>query len=561
MLESLTIKNFAIIENTSLSFDLGFNVLIGQTGAGKSIILDALKFVLGDKPSKDNIRHNTNEMSVKAVFSNINSKVVDKLKDFDIDCEEGLIIFNRTFNIEGKSSCKINGETVTVSMLKQIGEMIFDMYGQNDGVSVLNVKNHIKMIDLYKPEKLTKYKTQISDLLKQYKEVEKEISDIGGYGEDRERLLDLLAYQIKEIETANLQPNEDVDLEAQIKTLTNFEKISSALEQSYALIESDNLGQALSHLGNIKSFDDKLEDYHNRLNSSVIELEDIASSIKDYLSNMSYSEAELDALNTRLESIKLLKKKYGKTIEDVLSFLDKTKNQYDDILNSEEKLKVLNQKKTNLRNELYKVCLDLHNTRVVLSNEIEKKVEIELKELGMNNASFKVNFEPLDDVMECNFTPNGIDKVEFMFSANMGEEKKSLAKTISGGEMSRFMLAIKSVLNASDEAQLLIFDEIDSGVSGEIGYKVGQKLCKLSKDYQILCITHLPQVTVLADKHIFISKSVEAGATKSMASYLDEKQLLSYITSLFGSYESEAGLNHAKELLTLAQNYKASLNK
>lgn len=560
MLETLNIKNFAIIENTSLSFNLGFNVLIGQTGAGKSIVINALKFVLGDKPNKDNIRTGENEMYVKAVFSNLSQKVNDCLNSFDIACDDVLII-SRSFNIEGKSSCKINGETVTVSMLKQIGSLLVDICGQHDGTMLLNSNNHLTLLDSYAKDTLLKDKEKLSELLSKKKEIEKEILSLGGDDTDRERTLDLLDYQIKEIENANLKEGEDEQLENDIQVMSNHEKISNALEITYSGLSNDNLYQALSNLEFAGNYDNKLLEYAERLKSVFIEFEDISSSINEYMSNMSFSENELDNLTLRLESIKSLKKKYGNTIEDVLNYLDECKTKYENIQNSEELLLKLQSQKVDIIKELYNVCVKIHNTRIKVAKEIETKVEKELATLGMKNTKFTIMFNQLPDIENAQFTTSGFDTIEFMFSANAGEQQRSLVKTISGGELSRFMLAIKNVFASCEDTNLLIFDEIDSGVSGEVGYLVGQKLAILSKTYQIICITHLPQVTALADNYIYISKQVEGEHTKSVASYLTTEQLASYLVTLFGSKESTAGLEHAKELITSAQKFKENLNK
>lgn len=560
MLETLNIKNFAIIENTSLSFNLGFNVLIGQTGAGKSIVINALNFVLGDKPNKDNIRTGENEMYVKAVFSNLSQKVNDCLNSFDIACDDVLII-SRSFNIEGKSSCKINGETVTVSMLKQIGSLLVDICGQHDGTMLLNSNNHLALLDSYAKDSLLKDKEELCELLSKKKEIEKEILSLGGDDKDRERTLDLLDYQIKEIENANLKEGEDEQLENDIQVMSNHEKISNALEITYSGLSNDNLYQALSNLELAGNYDNKLLEYAERLKSVFIEFEDISSSINEYMSNMSFSENELDNLTLRLENIKSLKKKYGNTIEDVLNYLDECKTKYENIQNSEELLVKLQSQKVDIIKELYNVCVKIHNTRIKVAKEIEAKVEKELATLGMKNTKFTIMFNQLPDIENAQFTTSGFDTIEFMFSANAGEQQRSLVKTISGGELSRFMLAIKNVFASCEDTNLLIFDEIDSGVSGEVGYLVGQKLAILSKTYQIICITHLPQVTALADNYIYISKQVEGEHTKSVASYLTTEQLASYLVTLFGSKESTAGLEHAKELITSAQKFKENLNK
>ncbi len=559
MLDTLLIKNFAIIENTSLKFDLGFNVLIGASGAGKSIVLDAISFVLGEKPNREMIRHGQNETLVKATFTNLSSEVVDKLKAFQIDADDDLLVVSRTFNVDGKSSCVINGEPVTVSMLRQVGILLYDIFGQNESIMVLNSKNHLAMLDAYDSVRIDEYKAKIKELLVEYKAINDKIDDLGGQGENRERVLDLLKYQIDEIQNSNLRIGEDEELENQIRIMSNFEKISNNLKQSYNLLSQDNVGAAISFLDNAKNYDSKLDDIYSRLKSVEIDLEDITSSINEYVSNISYSEAELDEMVSRLDNIKLLKKKYGSSIDDVLKFCDDAKVKYDELLNSEANLVKLEKEKSLLAKKLYDVSLELHNIRVKNGREIVSKIEQQLKELGMNNTSVGIDFKPVDNIDNCSFTTNGIDQIEFLLSANAGEQQKSLSKIISGGEMSRFMLALKNVLCSKEEGTL-IFDEIDSGVSGEIGYKVGQKLYLLSKNTQVICITHLPQVTALADRCLLMSKSVINNITVSSSKVLNEEDLIEYLASLFGSYQSEAAITHAKELLAQAKAFKLNLN-
>lgn len=560
MLETLNIKNFAIIKDSSLSFNLGFNVLIGQTGAGKSIIINAIKFVLGDKPNKDNIRTGENEMQVKAVFSNVSVDVEKLLDEFDIP-KEDILIITRTFNIDGKSSCHINGEVVTVSMLKQIGAYLVDIYGQHDGTKLLDSKNHLALLDNFNPNLLSSEKQEIQKLLNTQKEINQKIIDIGGADEDRERTLDILNYQIQEIQNANLVVGEDIELENSIQTLSNYEKIANAVSMSCATLQENNLNQSLTNLQIAGQYDAKLENLATRLQSAIIEIEDISSSLQEYMSNMSFSESELDNLTQRLESIKTLKKKYGKSIEDILTYLEICKQKYENIQNSEQILNELKEKQAKINNQLFEESLKLHNKRMEIAKQIESKVEQELCDLGMKKTTFSVGFENIPQIENAVFTKDGLDKVEFLFSANAGEQQKSLSKTISGGELSRFMLAIKNVFASSEQSNLLIFDEIDSGVSGEIGYLVGQKLAILSQKFQIICITHLPQVTCLADKFIYIQKQTNEGHTTSNAKYLNEGELASYLVTLFGAKQSEVGLLHANELISMAKSFKNKLNK
>ena len=560
MLQKLTIKNFAIIENSSLEFNRGFNVLIGETGAGKSIILDALKFVLGAKAQKEDIRNGEEELFVKATFTDLQESTIKTLSAFDIECDDVLII-SRSYNMDGKSSCKINGEIVSVSMLRQLGETLYDMYGQHDNVELLNTKNHLKLLDGYDSQNLLPEKERIKSLLDSLKKVNEQMAQIGGKGEDRERTLDLLKYQIDEIENSNLYIGEDEKLDSQIVTLSNAEKISSALSSSLENLTANRLGVALSALATISQYNDKVSKIHDRLESIEIELEDIQSDLKELLLSLEFSQNDLDDLVERQERIKSLKRKYGSTIEGILTFLSNAQNRYDNILNSEKVILKLDKEKEDLNSELYKNSITLHQKRMEIAKLLEQNVIKQLADLKMKNTTFKVHFDEMPSGIDNTYTLDGLDKVEFLFSANKGETEKSLSKTISGGEMSRFMLALKTVLGTKDDPKTLVFDEIDSGVSGEIGYKVGEKLYSLSLSSQILCITHLPQVTALADNHILVYKNVVDGKTISEIKTLSKEELVKYLSTLLGGYDSETSKLHAEELLEMAKHRKLDLNK
>ncbi|MBQ3494851.1 MAG: AAA family ATPase, partial [Clostridia bacterium] len=321
MLSNLTIKNFAIIKETSLNFDLGFNVFMGATGAGKSIIIDALNFVLGDKASKDNIRHNQNTLLVKAVFENVNNTTKSLLDDFCIAQDDDLLILTRTFSIDGKSSCLINGESVTLSMLKQVGQSLVDSYCQHDGVQLLKTSNHIKLLDSNCPAVVGELKAKISELLHQIKEIDENIEKLGGSAENRQRLIDLLTYQINEIESANLKEGEEENLRSQLSVAANAELLNSNLSQVCQMFDSANLSSVCSVLNGIIKFDDRLGCLYERMNSSVLELEDIVESLKQLKNSINFDESEIDSLNERLDLIKNLNKKYGGDYFAVIEFL------------------------------------------------------------------------------------------------------------------------------------------------------------------------------------------------------------------------------------------------
>lgn len=562
MLQSLIIKNFALIKDQTIDFKKGFNVLVGETGAGKSLILDALGFALGDKANKLNLRHGENKMFVQAVFDDISDSVNNALKENGIDCENGEnLIFSRSYTLEGKNDCRINGVVVTTNVVKSISSLIVDTYAQNENIELLKVKNHLTILDSYFLDDVLPLKNQIADEIESMNEIKTQMHKIGGDKQNRERELELLNYQIKDIEEANLVVGEDEEIKERINILNNYEKIFDALKMANDGLNNVSLSlySVKANLDSVSNYDSSLNDFSERVNSAKIDLDDINESITNNLSSMEFDSDELDKLDSRLEDIKLLKKKYGATIEDVLAYLGKIKEDYDNLLFGEEKLLKLSKELGDVRKSLYSKCQVLSDVRKKIAIQIEDKVMQELKLLGFNNAKFKINFAKLPNIDDAVFTLNGLDDVEFLLSANAGQELKSLSKTISGGEMSRFMLALKNVFADSFNTSVLIFDEVDTGISGEIGQKVAERLAVLSKKYQLICITHLCQVTAMADNYIFVRKNVVDGQTYTEISYLEGDDLIKYIAVVSGATPTEVALKFAKELKTKADTFKKNL--
>lgn len=560
MLLSLKIKNFALIADQTIEFDKGFNVLVGETGAGKSLILDSLAFVLGEKASKLNLRNGESKMFVQAVFDNNSPEILAWLEQNGIDNDDYLII-TRTQNLEGKTECRINGVIVTASILKTLAVLLVDAYAQNENIELLKVKNHIQILDAYNQGKIDFIKNDISLKLSELKQIEEQMSFIGGNAENRERELELLNYQISDIENSNLVVGEDDELKAKFDRLSNYEKIFDNVK-----LANDELSLVLDKLSIVENsllyagrFDKEVGDLSERLASCKIEIDDIGSTLYNYLNNVDFDQNELMAIDTRLEAIKLLKKKYGATIPDVLDYLQKIKVDYDNLLFGEEKLIKLQNQADKIKKELYSLCENLSKQRQKVALEIECKVMAELKALGFKNAIFKVGFAPLLDFDDVVFTKNGIDNIEFLLSANAGEELKSLSKTISGGEMSRFMLALKNVFAKCLNTSTLVFDEVDTGISGEIGQCVAERLAVLSKDSQLICITHLCQVSAMADKYIFVKKDVQDNKTYTTVNYLNEEDVIKYIAIASGAQPTEVAMQFARELKQKATEYKNSI--
>lgn len=558
MLQTLKIKNFALIADQTIEFTNGFNVLVGETGAGKSLILDAISFVMGDKANKLNIRHNEQKMSVWAIFDN-SSTVLDFLNENDIEPEDNLIV-SRSLTIEGKSDCRINGSIVTVSQLKMLASLMLDTYAQNENIELLKVKNHLAILDKYAGEELNCYKQEISNYLQSIKEIQQKIDLFGGDDASRQRKVELLDYQIKDIENSNLQIGEDEEVKSEINKLSNFEKIYESIALANSCLESVNerLYDAERALGGVEKYDDGLLEVFNRLKSARIEIKDIVDSLANY-SDIGFDQNALDALNKRYDEIKLLKKKYGETIQDINNYLIKIKEEYDDLLFGEEKLNKLLKQKDEQINLLHSVCTSLSLKRKEYALKIEELVLKELSLLGFKNCKFKVDFNSLPSVGDAKFNKTGIDEVEFLFSANAGEDLKSLSKTISGGEMSRFMLALKNVFANCFDASTLIFDEVDTGISGEIGQKVAERLAILSKSFQLICITHLCQVTAMADNYIFVKKEVENNNTFTKVQYLQGQDILKYIAGVSGAEPTDVALKFATELKQKANNFKNNI--
>lgn len=553
MLQSLSIKNVALIKDICIEFGGGFNVLLGETGAGKSIIFDSLNFVLGAKIDKTLLRTGETQMRVDAVFSNLSLNSYDYFKELGFDIEEEICL-SRTYSLEGKSSCRINGIPCSQSQLREIGTYLVDSYSQHESVTLLNSKNHLGMLDRFGGDVVLKQKAKVQDLFQRHSEIDKQIKELGGDQFEREKSESILEYQINEIESASLKEGEDIEIHDRLKFLGSAEKIYENISECEALL-SDNAGNVLSSLKESSSmlsnlqFDEILS-CKERLDSARIEIEDICETLVDIKSKSEYDKNEYNRLDSRYDKIKSITKKYGGDIESTLSFLKNAKEQLLKIQDSEFLLDKYEKQKTELFNQLLLECNELTKIRKGVANNIEKKILNELKELGMKSSQFEVQFKQLSKP-----SSNGIDDVEFIFSANKGQEIKSLSKTASGGELSRFMLAVKNIFAEIGSARTLIFDEIDSGISGETGNIVGQKLDNITSFAQILCITHLPQVACFGDDFFYVSKEEINNSTQTKIKHLNNDEIIENIARMtVGNNLTEASLKQAQEMVNHTKN-------
>lgn len=565
MLERLRLQNFALFVDQSVEFDNGFNSLLGETGAGKSIIIDALSFVIGAKSDKIVIRYGENSAKVEAVFSELSQNAKNLLAEAGIEFDDSIIV-SRSLNVSGKNDIRINGNFVTLTFLKELGACLINIFGQHENMTLLNDKNHLSILDSYDEEKTHELKNQIGQLLRESHDIDEKINSLGGDQATRERDIDLLEYSINEIESSNLTIGEDEELAKNIAKNASFEKIVSAIN---SVISTMEMGSAFSVEGNLKQsskllleiekYDEKFGELAKRLDSARLEIEDIRETLEEERDASYFDERQLESMIEREQVIKKLKRKYGATIEDVLQYLSDAKQRKDNLLNADYEIAKLEKQKDEIVGKLKAVCDKLTSLRKNMAEQIENKVVLELKELGMKNTTFKVQISPkAEEFSRERVNSTGFDDVKFLFSANLGQAVKSLSKTISGGEMSRFMLAVKNVLR-NDEG-MLVFDEVDAGISGQIAISVAQKLAKIALHNQILVISHLPQVSSMGDHFFKVTKNVVENQTISTVTKVIGDEIVKVIAGMgFGESLTGNACEYAKDLITKNDEFKKSL--
>ena len=540
MLVELNIKNFALIQELSVEFGAGFNILSGETGAGKSILIDTIDYVLGGKFSKDQIRYGEDKTIVEAVFSIENDEVYEVLDELSIDRDEMLIIRRET-TLNGKSIIKVNNRSIVLSQLKRIREKLLDIHGQHQNQNLLNRGTHILYVDEL-------YHEKIKDLLSEFEELKG--------NEDREKLADYIKFQIEDIEKANLKINEEEDLKDEFNMLSNAEKISNSLVKSYGYLNSSNdgisvlegLSKVISELSLVENVSEVIKEKKNQIEEAFYNLEEVTREIRDIGSEITYDEDRLAQINERIYSIGIYKKKYGNSIREILENLKNLKEKYNELVNSEEIINKLKEEQRKLEEKMKVIGEKLHNLRVEASEILEVNIKKELSYVGLEKAIIKIEV-----LLTENMNSRGYDEVQFLVSANPGEPLKPLEKVLSGGELSRIMLALKCVFVDKDKIPTLIFDEIDTGISGTIGKRVGEKMYEVSIKHQVLCITHLPQIAALSDNHYFVSKKVENGKTFTQIRMLNEEDKVCEIAKMIGGDNlSDVAIDNSREMVKLA---------
>ena len=566
MLTTLSIKNIALIESLEIEFSKGLNVLSGETGAGKSIIIDSINFVLGKRADKTLIRYGEESASVTAFFDIDNDKIYDILDELEIEKEDELMI-KRTMTIDGKNNCSINGQKVTLSMLRQLTSKLVDIYGQNDALFIMNPSMHLEILDNYGLDKIKPLKDKQEALYKDYKETIKKLKEYGNL-DDLEKNLELYEYQINEIKETNFKDGEEEELKALRSKMNNSQEFVESLSLAYESLNGSSdvnvnllLSNAIKALNKVVEFDSSLEDIILRLESAKIDLKDAGETIEDIAKSSEFDPQKANQIENRLNKIRLIKKKYGSSEQEINDYLSSIQDKYDFLNNGEEKLADLEIDKKNLFEDLYKNAKELSRIRHNVAFDLSLKIEKELKELGMKDAQFVAKFNEFPLIGEIDsISANGLDEMEFLFSANKGQPPRELTKIISGGELSRFTLALKNTISDLDGIDTMIFDEIDTGISGHIAQVVAEKLYSISKDKQVLAITHLPQLASIADTNFLIVKSSDNLTTKTKIIKLENDELINEIIRLVGGETSEKTARpHAIEMLENAKKLKENL--
>ena len=566
MLAKLTIKNVALIENAEIRFGEGLNVLSGETGAGKSVILDSVNFVLGAKADRSMIRYGETECMVKAeFFVSENAKAIETLKEMDIE-SEGEIIISRKFSETGKNSVKINGNTVTAAMLRRVTDSLVDVHGQSEHFFLLKESNQLKTLDGVVGEPLFEKKNVLLKLLSQSKSIDARIAVLGGDEKERGRRLDILAFQIEDIEAVDLKEGEEEELLSKRNKIVNLEKIITAVRDASEALSGeagvlDGLRAARRAVASVSKLDETYSAVLEKLESLAIETDDVSEMLTGLVDELYFDENEAEETENRLDAIRALKRKYGANKAEIDEYLTNIKEEYELLSDCEGQYAALSAEKQNLLKKIYAVCLEMTKLRKEAGTAFCARVTEELKTLNIQHAQFAIEYNEYSEEDAPSANVNGLDEIRFLFSANAGEPMKPLGKIISGGEMSRFMLAVKTQLSNVNEISTYIFDEIDAGISGKTAKVVGEKLARISKTTQIIAVSHLAQIAAMSDNEYLIEKIEQDGKTITHVHELDEESQINEIVRLLGGNDGdEYAIKHAEELLKQAKEYKHTIS-
>lgn len=559
MLSELSIKNFAIIEALSISFEKGLTVLTGETGAGKSIIIDAIHLLVGGRGSAEFVRHGEDKAEIEGLFQLDSEKhpCYAKALEFGIVIEDGMVVLRRDIFHTSKSVCRINGKLVTISTLREIGSTLVDIHSQHEHQELMDETQHLSLLDQFGCEEIAASISEYQSVFHRYEQILQILNRLSENEQQTAHRLDLIQFQFAEIEKACLKLNEDEELLEEKNKLNNFERIFEATQSSYEALKGEQKGldwisMIMGYLEDAAALDIEFKEIYETVSNSFYMLEDAAHSLRNKLDDLEYDPQRINEIEERLTEINQLKRKYGNTIEEIVEYAAKIEEEIETLQNKETHIDQLEKELLSVRKDLSLEAKQLTDIRNKWAGKLTKLIHKELKELYMAKTVFQIRFESNEQ-----FSKNGVDQVEFYLSTNPGEPLKPLSKIASGGELSRIMLALKSIFSKHQGITSIIFDEVDTGVSGRVAQSIAEKIYKVASDSQVLCITHLPQVAAMADTHLFISKVIRGGRTKTYVSPLNELDKIKEIGRMISGVEiTDITKKHAQELLQLATENK-----
>ena len=557
MLTQLHVKNLALIDESEVTFGPGLNILTGETGAGKSILIGSINVALGQKMNKEMLREGADTALVELIFQIENEKLSDRLTEMGVEPEDGQLIISRKMQ-NGRTINRINGETTTVAMIRKISALLLDIHGQHEHQSLLYEDRQLAILDEYGKEKLQPLKLEVEKSYAAYKAVEKALAAYQLNEQEREREISFLTFEVNEIEEAGLCIGEDEELEKDYRRMSNGKKIAETLQQVYDLTADqagEGISRALRELSGVTQYDESLQAPESILADVESLLNDFNREIADYIASFTFSEEEFYEVEQRLNLINKLKDKYGKSIEAILAYKEKQEVRLEEMQNFAARKAALEKKQAQAEALLQKTSAALSKERQKYAKELAEQIAQGLKDLNFLSADFEISFGKT-----ARYTANGYDEIRFEISTNPGEPVRPLNKVVSGGELSRIMLAIKTLLADKDDTETLIFDEIDTGISGRTAQMVSEKMARIGRHHQVICITHLPQIAAMADEHFLIEKSVQEGATISEIRELSEMDSVEELARILGGAEiTQAVRENAAEMKRLAEKKKLSL--
>ncbi|WP_085991948.1 DNA repair protein RecN [Oceanobacillus senegalensis] len=566
MLTELSIHDFAIIDKVAITFNEGLTVLTGETGAGKSIIIDAIQLLAGGRGSVEYVRHGAKRCEIEGLFTINNSthRIYDVAKQFGVEIQDGQVVLERSITSSGKSICRVNRKLVTLAILREFGRTLIDIHSQHETQVLMNPDNHLDFLDMYEPQQIMKAKKEYQILYERLSTLKRRYKQLNDNEQEMAHRLDLLEFQKNEIEQAKLTPNEDEVLEEERNSLVNFERIYTSLTDAYQALYGESKGlewlnKAQVSMEENSKYDSFIEEKAQELANHYYALEDLTYELRNQVDSLHFNPNRLNEIESRLNEINRLKKKYGVTVNEVLEYLAKVEEEIEEITNKDSHLASLAEQIQEMEKDAILEAQQLHDIRKQASEKLTKAIQKEFKDLYLEKATFSISFHLDNHDHNLKLHKNGFDHVQFLISTNPGEPLKVLNKVASGGELSRIMLALKKIFAKHQGVTSVIFDEVDTGVSGRVAQAIAEKIDQISKDSQVLCITHLPQVAAMADTHKFIQKLEKEKRTVTKVSELTKDDQIEELSRMItGTKLTETAKEHAKELLDLASTFKST---